>query len=73
MSDKRIDIILEDCGVRELSYVRPLTSLGWYVLGCVVEIAPEVRQRGLDITMNDRECEALEVAAFAHKATLHRA
>lgn len=64
--DKQIDIILEDDGPRTFATV--LTPLGQYVMRTVSQHYNTQTHWHLD----DAECEALEVSAFAHKATLHR-
>lgn len=67
--DRQIDIMLEDHD-DGLSVARPLTPLGTYVLGTVIADGGGAWTHAY---LDDAECDALEVAAYAHKATLHRA
>ena len=64
--NRQIDIELEDHD-GGLSVARPLTALGRYVLGLVRADAQSA------VYLDDAECDHLEVAAYANKATLHRA
>jgi len=68
MSDKQIDIELEDHD-EGLSVARPLTPLGAYVLGIV---SHDGGGAWTVCYLDDKQCDHLEVTAFAHKATLQR-